>query len=149
MNVFERLRAAWLAADVQINPGADPAEIAAFESKHCVKLPLDFKDYLMLVNGMADGAADDQLISFLSLNAIDREVSQRGTPPQRCDLVFAEYLIHSHVYVIRELPFSKQASVFAADGAHERRLAGSFAEFLERYLASPEAVGATALNDSR
>jgi len=148
MNVFQRLRAAWLSADVVINPGADPSEIVAFESKHSVKLPPEFKDYLMTVNGMADGATDDQLISFLSLSAIDCEMSQREAPSRRSDVVFAEYLIHSHVYVIRKSPFRKQAWVFATDGRHERRLAGSFVEFVERYLNRPAAVGAAALNDS-
>ncbi|HEY5314454.1 MAG TPA: SMI1/KNR4 family protein [Pirellulales bacterium] len=140
MTIFERLRTEWLKADTVVNGGADPRAIAAFESKHRVTLPLEFKNYLLTVNGMAEGATDEDLVSFLSLDAIDRELTDSQPPAAFRDVMFAEYLVYSHVYVLRIAASCEQSPVLAADGEHQRLVSDSFMEFIEAYLANRKTV---------
>jgi hypothetical protein len=72
MSIYEMLRAKWIAAGVAVNDPITPAALDRFEKKHRIPLLCEFKDYLFTVNGMQDGQVDEDLVSFLSLEAIDQ-----------------------------------------------------------------------------
>lgn len=140
MSVYERLRTRWLEAGIPINEGTSQTTIDCFEKTHNIKLPSTFKEYLLTVNGMKDGQADENLVSFLSLDAIDQEAHHKEIPASEVDVVFAEFSIYSHYYVLRIRRSGEQVAVFAFDGEHEKQIASCFEGFVSNYLSDPSKV---------
>lgn len=139
--IYQRLRNAWLKSGVPTNVGATPREIQAFESRYCMRLPAQFRAYLSTVNGMAGGATDESLISFLPIDKIDVVPNSADLHSKAgVEIVFAEYLIFSHYYAMRVTKNGDQDGVYAADGTNQARISSSFDEFLYAYLSCPETV---------
>src|SRR5262245_62019310 len=101
MPSFDRLRTAWTAAAVRINHGAPLAAVESFEARHAVTLPLSFRNYILEIGGMIAGQTDNSVISFLSLDAIDREMKPLAQQSDLREIVFAEFLVFSHYYVLK------------------------------------------------
>ena len=128
-------------------PGtARPRPIAAFEVRHGVRLPRELREYCATLNGLEHGRddMDNEMIGFWRLAEvapIAEEAPDAGIPePGRC-FVIADYLIGSHFYVarLRDDPTAPAEILWVwRDGFG--RLAASFAEFVERYMAGDEAV---------
>ena len=145
-NLLTRLAEHWRTHGAEPGAGAPEAEIAAFEARHGVRLPRELREYFATLNGLAHGRDDmtDEPIGFwrvVEVAPIAQEAPDAGIPaPERC-FVIADYLIGSHFYVAR-LPEDPAAAAEMLwvwrDGFGV--LAPSFAEFLERYMASDEAV---------
>ena len=122
-----------------------PAEsLATFERKHGVDLPAEMRELYALTNGMLSFDAD-----FVELHPIEEVVPLRDF--ENCGpwsdgptwiknwFVFANYLINSHLYLVR-LDATKRnlGPVVSWDGGDLRHpIAPSFSEFLEICL-SPE-----------
>jgi hypothetical protein len=73
------------------------------------------------------------------LDAIGREMAEshgRGS----VDIVFAEYLLFSHYYVLRATVSGQELGIYATDQSNEKKLASSFDQFLKEYLANPSAI---------
>jgi hypothetical protein len=139
--LYERLRNAWLENGVVIRHGATPLAIERFENQYHVKLPNQFRDYLSTSNGMVNGQTDNNLLSFLSLDAIDHEMASHCRQTQDVvDVIFAEYLIYSHYYTLRVTKDGAQLGVYAANGTNEKRLAASFDEFIDTYMVNPGTI---------
>ncbi|HEV3471527.1 MAG TPA: SMI1/KNR4 family protein [Pyrinomonadaceae bacterium] len=136
----EALRKFWLRRGVRLNPGASEAEIAAFEAKHHVRLPADFRDYFAVVNGF-DGSeswmTDDDVITFLGLHEVKplSEYWSPGVAGADSYFVFADYSISAHVYAIRLTSDSGHGNPVAVvyDG-EPVKVADSFSGFVEGYL---------------
>lgn len=139
MNVLEELLAKWKGDGIANPQGASAAEIAMFEQKHSIELEVGFREYLRIVNGMAAGCTDDQLMCFLSLDAIDDAMQSFANTISSNDVLFAEYSVFAHCYVLR-LDVVGRGRVLATDGSNERPLAQSFVDFLRVYLKDPRAV---------
>jgi hypothetical protein len=52
--LLERVIKQWTAEDIPILPGVEDAEIARFENRYGVKLPVDMRQFYQTVNGMGD-----------------------------------------------------------------------------------------------
>ena len=139
-NLYKRLGEAWLASGVSVCEGALLDSINRLEKTHAVKLPGQFRDYLLKLGGMTDGQTDDCLISFLSLEAINNELDTKPQNSNIVDITFAEYLIYSHCYVLRISEIGNQLGVYAMDGANEKKIADSFDQFIIAYLENPECI---------
>jgi hypothetical protein len=137
MSIYEMLRAKWLEAGIAVKDAVAPAALDRFEKKHRVSLPSEFRDFLLTVNGMQDGQVDEDLISFLSLEAIDQEANCKEISANEVELVIAEYCIYSHTYVMRISRSGDRSPVLVTDGEHEKLIAASFKDFLSQYLANP------------
>lgn len=136
MSVYERLKAKWLETGVPVNDGISQVTIDRFEHKNSIALPSTFKEYLLVVNGMKNGQTDENLVSFLSLDAIDQEARYEISASE-VDVIFAEFSIYSHYYVLRIKRSGEQVAILAADGEHEKQIADSFEGFVSSYLADP------------
>ena len=142
----ETLKRFWLRQGIKLNAGASEAELAAFEREYNVRLPKDLRDYFATVNGF-DGSehwmTDENVITFLSLDEVKplNEYWSPDVPDADSYFVFADYSISAHVYAIRLLNGSVNGNtvVVAYDGKPVE-IAGSFAEFAERYLEDNKAV---------
>ncbi|MBI1904074.1 MAG: SMI1/KNR4 family protein [Planctomycetia bacterium] len=142
MPIYAQLRDFWTAGGFGINPGTDASSIARFEQKRAVRLPQAFKEYLQTVNGMSDGLTDEELLSFHSLECIDREwESYPRRAPQFVEIVFADYLINSHLYVLRTDESASDLGVWTtADPENYKTLAPCFDDFILAYLSNPAKI---------
>lgn len=139
--LYQKLRDTWLASGVPAKSGATLSAVEDFERKHHIKLPSQFCNYMLTSNGMVDGQTDKSLISFLSLEAIDREMAAiAGKSEDSVDIPFAEYSIYSHYYALRITKDGTQQGIYAVDGTNEKQLTSSFDSFIEVYLSNPETI---------
>ena len=131
-----------LSGGFAINPGTDASSIARFEQKRSVVLPQAFKQYLQTVNGMSDGLTDEELLSFHSLECIDRDWEWYPRGAANCvEIVFADYLINSHLYVLRMDESGSDLGVWTtADPENYKKLAASFEDFILAYLSNPKEI---------
>ncbi len=139
-----RLIEYWASIGSRIKPGASEHDLRAFEQRHHVRLPPDFREYLTLCNGLSlgDGGHFDYdwlgLIEFWPLETIsDRH---DGVPGEYFG--FADFLIDSHWYVIRlsaDVHLSGAIGVGNELGIVEQ-LGDSFSDFVEAYLHAPDRI---------
>jgi hypothetical protein len=146
----ERLRERWVSTGITVRPGARLEMIRAFESRYGVSLPPDLWDYFTTVDGMERWKSDEKMLEFLHLEAVKSVPEEladfRGIPdygnivhtlpnPERY-FVIADFMITSRVYAIRlSDDASQETPVVWICGDHHGRIAGSFTEFGEKYLA--------------
>jgi hypothetical protein len=139
--LYEQLRDAWVKCDISLNRGVASDTIIRLEEKYCIKMPIELHDYLRTVNGMAEGETDVNMISFLTLDAIEHELSFADYGAIRTvSFIFADYLIFSHYYLLRSKLDGTQIGVFAADGTNEKLISKSFNEFIEAYLSESASI---------
>jgi hypothetical protein len=140
MNRFVQLKNRWLKDSVPVNVPASPTEIQRFECKQGITLPQSFKAYLSVMNGMAEGATDRDMMSFFSLEAIERQDPLPPAKEGEVNLAFADYCLASHVYLMRLSKSTEASPVIVSDGESERQIAASFDEFIDAYLQAPTHV---------
>ena len=144
LTAARRLVAYWESNGARISSGATEQELRAFEHRHQVHLPADFREYLTLCNGL--GPQDNGhfahawlgLIEFWPLATISAK--HDGVPGDYFG--FADYLIDSHWYVIR---LSGDVHLSGAIGVGDEqgiavRLGASFSDFVETYFHDPDRV---------
>jgi hypothetical protein len=150
--LIERLNASWSKDGVCIQPGASIEQIEAFETQYQVHLPSDFREYFITINGMERWETDENMFSFLPIDAIKsipeeladfggipdyRPIMRTLTDPHHW-FVIVDYLITSAVFAIRLSEDVESTPVISiSDGNRHRVVAQSFSAFLERYLATP------------
>lgn len=125
---------------IPINQGMGEEEVNCFEKKHKITLPSSFKQYIHIVNGMFNGQTDDHLISFLSLEMIEQESNIETLPGNEVELIFAEYSIYCHWYVLRFSRSGINDVVVGTNGVLEKHIADSFEDFMIKYLTNPERI---------
>lgn len=139
-----RLIEYWESIGSRIKPGASEQDLLAFEQRHNVYLPQDFREYLALCNGLSlddSGHFDHDwlgLIEFWPLETISAK--HDGVPGGY--FAFADFLIDSHWYVISlsaNVSFHSPVGVGDEVGINER-LGDSFSDFVETYLHDPDRV---------
>jgi hypothetical protein len=144
LTAAHRLIAYWASIGSRITPGAAEQDLRAFEQRHHVRLPPDFREYLALCNGLSvedSGHFDHEwlgAIEFWSLATI----SARRSGVSGDYFGFADFLIDSHWYVIRlsaDVHLSGPTGVGDELGIDER-LGNSFSDFVEVYLHDPDRV---------
>jgi hypothetical protein len=137
--IFERAVAMWRGRGIPLMPPATAAEIVRLFADLGHPLSADVRALYATVGGFADGEMDE-LWSFWPLDQVREENSGGGRP----FVMFADYLIHSHIYCFH-YESTRTSSVFIShDGEtlEEEPVAASVAEFLEKLLCDPNEVGA-------
>lgn len=154
MDLIQRLLARWAEHDIVIRSGVTDASITAFEARHNVKLPPDFRAYISTVDGMGEiGTTDEDLFCFFSLSDL---VSIAENVPDRAAkfddahryFIFADHSISLPSFAIRltDDPATgcPVAAVFTDGGALEvEDFFNSFTDFLRSYLDDPNGTSAT------
>lgn len=154
-SVGEKLRTHWLSLGLSLPRGSTEVEIRNFESRYSVRLPPDFMDYFLHVNGMAShwpNAQDPEGYSFWPLERI-KTVPEEATnhqygnewssfPDAEWLFLFADYLDWSWAYAIQLSADSLNGNplFIIAKQATPIEVAGSFTEFVELYLADSPAL---------
>ncbi len=139
-NLLTRLSAAWGAEDIRPAGPASADAIAAFERRHRVSLPRDFRKYLEILNG-ARGGRDEmgnkETIAFWRLDEIEPlDVGGVRIFP------FADFLIDSHRYaiVLSADPRASTPIVVHHNNDTLIKIAESFTDFVRGYLSADEDV---------
>jgi len=153
--LIERLKSSWAKQGVRIRPGASREQIEGFQSKYQFHLPHDFCRYLATVDGMESGEMDENMFSFLAIDAIKsipEELATFGGIPDYTAImrsltephhwfVFVDYLITSAAYAIRlSLGDESTPVLWIGNGTRYRVVAESFSGFLEAYLSNPDSL---------
>jgi len=139
-----RLIEFWESIGSRIRPGASAQDLLAFERRHKICLPQDFREYLTLCNGLSlddSGHFDHDwlgLIEFWPLETISAK--HDGAPGAYFG--FADFLIDSHWYVIR---LSVNGNIRSPVGVGDKvgideQLGDSFSDFVDVYLHDPDRV---------
>jgi hypothetical protein len=136
----ERLHEAELVAPV----GASLEQIRRFEARYRVQIPGDMVRFFVRVNGMKTGEMDPdsyvRLWSLEELSPLTTHLPEYSRSVDNADhaFVIADFLIWSMGYV-SWLPATSVSSapVYLVGEQPPIRVAESFAEFLELYIANP------------
>ena len=145
--LLERLRDHWAAQGVGPGVPASPEDIAERERRYGIRLPPDLRAYFRELNGMARHEDmnlewDEDLIRFYPIEEL-RPLSEEWpeTTVARAEelFVFADWSIWGWGYAVR-LRGEGAAEVQVVYGPETARVAGSFAEFLESYIARDYSV---------
>ena len=149
MDIWRQLVDHWFRNGVEAPlPGVALADLDAFERAHDLRLPADLRAYFLATNGTGD-TMDLDYFRFWPLREVRpvrRAWAQGPTTrdPYADCLVFADYCIECWLYAVRVGNDPARAGpVFRVTGAAsppDEQLAGSFLEFIEKYLADPSSV---------
>jgi hypothetical protein len=149
--VVDTLLRKWETENVRIGDANQEKRIEEFEEAHRIKLPEDFKRYLLKANGMQPGAPHDTDKNGYCFWPIQRirsaavELQEPHHYANKIDLanpellqyfIFADYLQWSWAFAIRISESAIETSeVFRVDGPKIIvKVANSFAEFVDLYL---------------
>jgi hypothetical protein len=149
MTPMQELVLRWQQHGVAARPGVPQGKIVAFEKKHSIVLPQDFRDYLLLANGTSD--EDDELIRFSPLEEMRPVIETWGTAPSGEDVhagcfVFAGYAIHCWDYAIQLQGASGGVGrIFRIEDGQQRQppMAVSFSDWVSMYLRQPDLLHST------
>lgn len=154
-SLAEKLSGYWDNDHIHIRSGLPPETIQRFETKYNVVFASDLREYFLGIDGMEDGDSDNELLAFLPLADVkpvpDELASFAGIPDYSsiCDglpraprcVVFADYMIRSHVYAIRLFADSAASTpVIWICGPYWSEIAPSFSAFIEDYLTDFERI---------
>jgi hypothetical protein len=140
-STFDRLREYWITCGCDVNPGADLSSIARCEQKRAVVLPQQLREYLQTINGMTDGSTDDEFISFHSIQCLDDHWEWYPRREPECvEIVFADYCINAHWYVLHADQSGADLGVWVTDSYETKKLAACFADFIAAYLSNPRQI---------
>jgi hypothetical protein len=139
-SAYQRLTEKWRSSGIAIRPGVSLNQISEFEQKLGLRLPNEFADYYLTVDGMPEHVSDEHGIRLWQFRELQRvDVALPGLTPIVYDgfYVFADYSMWTHGYAI-QLSRSRTSEV-ALVGSHQPiPIASSFSEFLHHYLEQPD-----------
>ncbi|MCH7989053.1 MAG: SMI1/KNR4 family protein [Planctomycetes bacterium] len=152
MNQIQQLIARWTVHGIKCPPGASLDDIAAFESRHNVRLPHDLRSYFLAVNGTGERhTLDDDLFCFWPLSDV---ISIAEDLPDRCSglahasryFIIADHSICLPSYAIRLSADPAAANPVASVFVDPNTLAvedmfESFTDFVQHYLDDPFETG--------
>lgn len=148
------IRTHWQSLGVSIEEGLSEKEILEFENRNGIRMPDEMRNFYRLMDGMNQGEADDDWISFWPLSqvsTIPEKLSHfRGIPdygeieailPEAAKyFVFADHSIWLHVYAVKLSKLSETSEVVWICGKHFKPIAASFGDFLNQYASSPKSI---------
>jgi len=141
MSVAKRLIDYWKTHGASAERGAEVKALAAFEQRHGVRLPADFREYLMTADGTAPPHdTDSEGFSFWPLTKIcpvpESSESAGRFPDAGAYFIFADYLQWSWAYAIRLTAdeTSGPIVIVGTKDGNPQRVAESFTTFAELYL---------------
>jgi hypothetical protein len=126
--------ASWLKEGVSLLPPADEAGVISALTKTGRRYSRDVVALYCATGGMRDGESDSHVWSLWPLEKVVAENAGYDRP----HLLFADFLIHSHLYCFRYEDEGRSAvCVDYFDGREPSALAGSVGEFFDLYLKDP------------
>jgi hypothetical protein len=156
--VGEKIRAHWQASGMVLPSGNTEAGIKDFESRYNVRLPQDFRDYFLRVNGMEThwpNAQDKEGFTFWPLERANTVLEEAANHLHSDEwssfsgaeslFIFADYLDWSWAYAIKLSSDTLSGNPVFIIGKKKTpiEVAGSFSEFVNLYLIdSPILYGA-------
>ena len=147
MNTLDQLREHWRRLDDCLNmQPASALEIQGFEERYQVKLPALLREYFLTLNGTkvgAFGTDDGKYNGFWHLDQIRtlaEEFPDTPLPGAGHLFVFADCLLWSWAWAIHLANAQPAPDPVFIISQGTRQIAGSFDEFLRRYLAGDEGV---------
>jgi len=147
--VFERVRRHWERCESAptIRPGVRDDEVAAFEARYDVRLPVELIDYLKVANGLAAHHSDDELTGFWGLDRIQPAVSfyphgqySLTDVEARSWFIYCDVMIDSYWWAIRldsERQGGAPVRTWGDGGDGAVVTVDSLTQFFEAYLADP------------
>jgi len=98
-----KLRDYWLSENCKLDPGVEPSTIREFERRAGCRMPDDFRQYFLTVNGLF---SDHHNLRWWRLDELlplqEADYPREGYLEDAHRIyVFADYLVHSHEYGIR------------------------------------------------
>jgi hypothetical protein len=149
MKPYEKLRKYWDSTGSRIPTATrDESEIAALEVRYGVRLPADFREYLLLSCPPANGNMDEPGVLWWSLSEIknipDEYQHELKNPPVAAEarkyLFFADYLVWCWAWAIDCGDDENRGRVAIIGGVNDRFVADSFGEFVDRLIADHKDV---------
>lgn len=138
LTVMDDVLRKWRRDGVSLLPPADEVSVIAALDKTGRRYSSDVVALYCATGGMPDGESDAHAWSLWPLEQVVSESSNYERP----HLLFADFLIHSHLYCLRyESEGRSSVCVDYFDGKEPEVLAGSVSEFFELYLKNPGALG--------
>ena len=151
-DAIDALLRKWKTEDVSIGYANTQRKIENFEQGHKVKLPQDFKLYLLKANGMRPGIPHDtdrNGYCFWPIERIRSAADEFREPQHHAKeielvnpelatyFIFADYLQWSWAFAVRIVETNTDTShVFRLNAPQiMQKLASSFAEFIDLYVA--------------
>jgi hypothetical protein len=148
-SVGDKLRAYWRSNGLAVPKGITETGIREFESRYKVRLPVDFRDYFLRINGMKThwrNAQDPEGYAFWPLERV-KTVSEEAAKHQHSEewsnfleadslFIFADYLGWSWAYAIRlnRDPLESTPVYIIGKNPLPIRVADSYLGFIELYL---------------
>ncbi|MBA3315577.1 MAG: SMI1/KNR4 family protein [Planctomycetota bacterium] len=139
----QRLKARWIAEELQPRPGVSVDDLDAFETTHGIRLPDDLRNYLRIVNGTGKYSEMDQSYhcwwSLEEWKSVEEKWPREGLiDGANTTYLFADHSIECPTYGIR-LAATNEANEIIAIFSDKRPfdvyvVADSFTELMERYL---------------
>lgn len=149
MTPQDKLRAYWLATDSQTSPvGSTEAEVSDLEARVGVRLPDDLRMYLLTSAPNGQHVLDNNLIGWWNageIKSIPEEYEHDLKNPAVAEnpghfLFFADYCLWSWAWAIGCGEGEHRGKVAVIGTSTDRFVAGSFSEFIDLYVADPNAV---------
>ena len=149
MTPQDKLRAYWLATDSQRRPvGSTEAEVSDLEARVGVRLPDDLRMYLLASAPNGQHVLDNNLIGWWNageIKSIPEEYEHDLKNPAVAEnpgrfLFFADYCMWSWAWAIGCGEGEHRGKVAVIGTSTDRFVAGSFSEFIDLYVADPNAV---------
>ena len=128
----------WREDGVSLLPPADVVGVTAALDKTGRRYSRDVVALYCATGGMPDGESDCHAWSLWTLEQVVSEISTYKRP----HLIFADFLIHSHLYCFRyEDEWRSSVLVDYSSDEEPELLAGSVSEFFGLYLRNPGKLG--------
>ncbi|MCC7306611.1 MAG: hypothetical protein IT173_03530 [Acidobacteria bacterium] len=124
----------WRAEGTRLLPPLNQESVVAALNETGRKYSADVVKLYSTTGGMADCEMDDRWWSLWPL----REVFSENAGYKRSEILFADFLIHSHLYIFKfETETNSSVWIDYFNGEEPERVASSVASFFESLLHNP------------
>ena len=145
--LLDALVAHWSSAGVKPNRGATEEQISALEKRAGVRLPADFRDYLLVVNGMPEDSVDLDVFHFWPTERVelaDSDTVKRlrnghKIPDPIVLLGFLDFEICAEVFYLG-LSTASPSWCWTFAGGQGRLRFESFSSLVQSYLDEPDSL---------
>ena len=149
MKAHEKLQAYWaqVGAEFPVAP-ARAADLVEFEARYSLKLPGDFREYLLACAPAAENWEDHRLTNWWPLRRMQRLPDEYrhelGNPAVAAEpasyLVFADGYIWCWAWAINCRPGGRFGWVAVIGTPGDRFVASSFSEFVDKFIMEDDRV---------
>jgi hypothetical protein len=117
-------------------------EIAALEAKYNVRMPAEFREYLLTCCPSSDQRMDNNLTDWWCLPRIknippEYKYNLKNSDAESASdkyLFFADYCIWCSAWAIDCSSGANRGRIISVDGVHDRFVADSFSEFVDKFI---------------